>query len=203
MPASGFRRSEWFTRGWTLQELIAPPKLIFFSREWHILCSRDALVQVLRETTGVDEDILLQIDSLHSVSVARRMSWAAGRQTTRIEDTAYSLMGIFGIHMPTIYGEGRNAFLRLQEEILRRSSDQSIFAWGHVLLGYPDNEAHQVVTHSDAPLFAPDPAYFKGSRFISTITSKDLGRRIGRSSLDIPEHTIYTNIRNIYKGLFN
>ncbi|KAI0716533.1 hypothetical protein C8Q76DRAFT_410889 [Earliella scabrosa] len=191
-PKSAFRRSEWFSRGWTLQELIAPFRLTFFSKEWQMLCSKAILVQELTEITGVDRDILLHHKSLDSVSVARRMSWAAERKTTRIEDEAYSLMGIFGIYMPTIYGEGRNAFIRLQEEIFQRSADQSIFAWGPTLPRDP--QAYEMInTRDDVSLFAPDPTHFQASGSISTITFKHLGRRIGRKSLGIAEHTI-TNI---------
>ena len=74
--------------------------------------------------------VLRMEEGLADISVARRMSWAATRETTRVEDQAYSLLGIFDINMPTLYGEGQRAFRRLQEEILRRVPDQSIFAWG-------------------------------------------------------------------------
>ncbi|KAI0641889.1 heterokaryon incompatibility protein-domain-containing protein, partial [Trametes meyenii] len=124
-----FRNSLWHTRGWTLQELIAPRSLIFLSSQWTILGSKRTLAALVEEATGVDRDILTHQKSLDAVSVAHRMWWASGRRTTRLEDEAYSLMGLFGVYMPTIYGEGRRAFLRLQEEILRRIPDQSIFAW--------------------------------------------------------------------------
>nr|RBQ98109.1 hypothetical protein FVER53263_00252 [Fusarium verticillioides] len=66
---------------------------------------------------------------LRAASIAEKMSWASKRKTTRTEDTAYCLLGIFGINMPLLYGEGTNAFLRLQEEIMKRSDDQTILAW--------------------------------------------------------------------------
>jgi len=113
---SDFRRSRWFTRGWTLQELIATPSVEFFSSDGHRLGDKKSLEQQIHDITGIDVEALWGFP-LSSFSVAERMSWAAYRQTTRVEDRAYSLLGIFGIHMPVIYGEGTNAFQRLQEEI--------------------------------------------------------------------------------------
>ncbi|KAI0364154.1 HET-domain-containing protein [Pilatotrama ljubarskyi] len=127
---SAFRRSRWYERGWTLQELIAPVRVVFLSQTWRTLGSKHTLASVVEEVTAVQKEILTHERSLDSISVAQRMSWASKRQTTRIEDRAYSLLGIFRINMPTIYGEGLRAFARLQEEILRQIPDQSIFAWG-------------------------------------------------------------------------
>ncbi|KAI0640790.1 heterokaryon incompatibility protein-domain-containing protein [Trametes meyenii] len=127
---SAFRRSRWFGRGWTLQELIVPPHNIFLSRDWRMLGTKASLADVVKEVTGIDPDILLHSRPLHAVSVAQRMSWASQRETTRLEDEAYCLMGIFGVRLSIIYGEGRQAFIRLQEEILRRVPDQTLFLWG-------------------------------------------------------------------------
>ncbi|KAI0326376.1 hypothetical protein GY45DRAFT_1363932 [Cubamyces sp. BRFM 1775] len=124
------KRTHWHTRGWTLQELVAPRRLVFLTRSWSIVDTRASLAYVLFQATGVDTCILTGDASLESISVARRMSWASKRTTTRVEDEAYSLMGIFGVYMPTIYGEGRDAFVRLQQEIIKTIPDQSIFAWG-------------------------------------------------------------------------
>ncbi|KAI0703373.1 heterokaryon incompatibility protein-domain-containing protein, partial [Cerioporus squamosus] len=126
---TAFSRSKWFTRGWTLQELIAPASLMFLSRDWRTLGTKYDLADLLEAITGIDAPVLRHETQLASISIARRMSWAARRQTTRAEDCAYSLMGLFGIHMPTIYGEGTKAFIRLQQEIIRHSPDHSIFAW--------------------------------------------------------------------------
>ena len=131
-PDSQFCNSRWFKRGWTLQELIAPTREIFLSQTWHTLGSKHMLAHEVEQITGIDRHILTHKRSLDTVSVAQRMSWAARRQTTRVEDRAYSLLGIFGINIPTIYGEGELAFIRLQEEILRRIPDQTIFAWGRL-----------------------------------------------------------------------
>ena len=127
---SGFMESRWHTRGWTLQELIAPTFLIFLSREWQVLGTKVDLADTLEQITKIPISVLRKEVDLGSVSVAQRMSWAAERQTTRLEDEAYCLMGIFSINMPTLYGEGRRAFYRLQEEIMKQSVDISLFAWG-------------------------------------------------------------------------
>ncbi|GLA05528.1 hypothetical protein AnigIFM60653_006020 [Aspergillus niger] len=122
-------QSKWLTRGWTLQELIAPSRVIFLNERWEVLGDRATLRDRLSEYTGIPAGILSGEDDLETSSVAQRMSWAAKRQTSRVEDRAYSLMGIFNVNMPLIYGEGENAFIRLQEEIMRISDDQSLFAW--------------------------------------------------------------------------
>jgi len=127
--ASPFANSKWFKRGWTLQELIAPPNLVFFSHDWLEIGTKLSLRQILSQITGIDVDILTDLKNLESASVAKRMSWASGRSTTRPEDKAYCLMGIFDVNMPMLYGEGEKAFIRLQEEIMKHSDDQSLFAW--------------------------------------------------------------------------
>ena len=123
--------SKWFTRGWTLQELIAPPELLFFDKDWNLFGRKSSMATTLAAITGIDVDVLLT-RNMDGISIATKMSWAAERKTTRPEDRAYSLMGIFDVNMPTIYGEGDKAFLRLQEEIMKKSNDQSIFAWGRM-----------------------------------------------------------------------
>ena len=122
-------RSRWFTRGWTLQELLAPSHVRFYSNKWESLGMRYTLSRSISDVTGIDEVYLTQEREVSRASVAQRMSWAAKRQTTRVEDVAYSLLGIFNINMPLLYGEGENAFIRLQQEIIRVNEDQSIFAW--------------------------------------------------------------------------
>jgi hypothetical protein len=134
VPYNGFNdslpKSRWFTRGWTLQELLAPSSVIFYSTEWARIGDSRDFISILRNVTRIDGDILLRTKRLGSISVAEKMSWAAKRETTRVEDMAYCLLGIFDINMPLLYGEGEKAFQRLQEEILRNSHDQSLFAWG-------------------------------------------------------------------------
>ncbi|PIL34788.1 hypothetical protein GSI_02575 [Ganoderma sinense ZZ0214-1] len=145
---SSFRQSKWWTRGWTLQELLAPSMVVFFSRTWRLIGTKASLAQLVHEITGIQVEILVGARPIHRASVAQRMSWAAKRVTTRIEDRAYSLLGIFDVHMPTIYGEGSHAFIRLQEEILLRTDDQTIFCWGDFL------HSHSSSTRSASrPLF--------------------------------------------------
>jgi hypothetical protein len=124
----GFCSARWFTRGWCLQELLAPRNLHFFDSSWTHIGTKMSLHRYIHNITGISEDELFAED-LSTISVARRMSWAARRETTRTEDIAYCLLGIFDINMPLLYGEGAKAFKRLQEEIIRVIDDQSIFAW--------------------------------------------------------------------------
>ncbi|KAI5364808.1 putative heterokaryon incompatibility [Septoria linicola] len=124
--------SRWWERGWTLQELLAPAKLVFFTNRWTSIGSRDALSQLIHETTGIEQRCLVDADRIvvHDASIARRMSWAARRRTSRSEDIAYCLLGLFNVNMPLLYGEGgTKAFLRLQEEIMQASDDHTLFAW--------------------------------------------------------------------------
>ncbi|KAJ4157456.1 hypothetical protein NW754_009099 [Fusarium falciforme] len=146
---AGLPKSKWFTRGWTLQELIAPSSMIFLSQTWEELGTKATLDQVISERTRIPKAILSGDQDLEAASVAQRMSWAADRRTTRREDLAYCLMGIFSINMPLLYGEGERAFIRLQEEIMRVSDDHSLFAWK-----YPNGRGG---------LLAVSPAAFKDS----------------------------------------
>ncbi|KAF9062876.1 hypothetical protein BDP27DRAFT_1481352 [Rhodocollybia butyracea] len=124
-----FRMCQWFTRGWTLQELIAPETVIFFTKDWEKIGTKASPQETLTEITGIPSGDLLSRADLRGMSIAARMSWAARRKTTCIEDRAYSLMGIFDVFMPPIYSEGEYTFIRLQEEILKVSNDYTIFAW--------------------------------------------------------------------------
>lgn len=154
-PREPFSRTRWMKRGFTLQELIAPSALQFYDSEWGPLKTREDCAEELAAVTGVDVDILKSKEptvALKMRSMAKRMSWAARRETTRPEDRAYSLFGLFDITMPTHYGEGeQRAFTRLQEEIVKVSADQSLFAW----------EIREGETNSGL-LFAPSPKYFEG-----------------------------------------
>ena len=148
MSLEGFADSAWFTRGWTLQELLAPSNVDFFDHEWNHLGSRQSLKATISRVSGISEYALRWFYP-DAYPVAERMSWAAARRTTREEDEAYSLLGIFEINMPLIYGEGRRAFHRLQEEILKNTDDLTLFAW-------------QNAKSSDSftKLFAESPASF-------------------------------------------
>ncbi|KAK5696219.1 hypothetical protein LTS12_028590 [Elasticomyces elasticus] len=137
-------KSSWFTRGWTLQELVASKTTVFCSGDWTVLGAMlvaDGIVSkvwklvkdmvtlngTLASITGVPIEVLDKASEILSFSVAQRMSWAANRQTTREEDRAYSLLGLFDINLPLLYGEGSKAFKRLEHEIIRQSSDETIF----------------------------------------------------------------------------
>ncbi|KAI6143227.1 heterokaryon incompatibility protein-domain-containing protein [Pisolithus tinctorius] len=120
---------EWFSRGWTLQELIAPRDLQFFNKDWTPIGDKRSLSCKLEEITRVPRSVLVDGLSSYCPSAAQVMSWAADRKTTRIEDRAYSLMGLLDVNMPMLYGEGKKAFQRLQLEVIRMSNDQTLFAW--------------------------------------------------------------------------
>ncbi|KAK5135600.1 hypothetical protein LTR08_005080 [Meristemomyces frigidus] len=132
--------SDWFTRGWTLQELLAPPSVVFCTRDWEIIGTKERLILEISAATQIPPHYVLsptthdggqngwQYD--HTASVAENMNWASRRRTTRAEDSVYCLLGLFGVSMPLLYGEGaQNAFGRLQLEILSKSDDETIFAW--------------------------------------------------------------------------
>lgn len=154
---SAVRRSRWFTRGWTLQEMIAPFNLVFLARDWSVLGTKQgdtSFTKMLSEITGVPVPVLQGRVRPRDVSVATRMKWASSRETTRREDIAYCMLGLFEVNMPLLYGEGHKAFIRLQEEILKRTSDQSIFAWNR----YDDAEEDP---DEVCGLFAHSPLQFR------------------------------------------
>ena len=130
-------KSRWFMRGWTLQELIAPLSVIFFNKYWKELGTKASITREIATITNIPRAVLLS-NSREDFSVAQIMSWAAKRETTRVEDRAYSLLGLFGVNMPMIYGEGNKAFRRLQLEIMKESRDHSIFAWRAVYNSFTD-----------------------------------------------------------------
>jgi len=185
---SNLSQSRWFTRGWTLQELIAPGLVVFYDEAWNLIGRKRRdyydrkFMKRLGQITGIGLKVLEEPSSFRLYSVAQRMSWASNRTTTRLEDCAYSLLGLFEINMPLLYGEGNRAFQRLQEEILRVSDDESLFAWGssHRSL-QPDDRAQ---THS---LFARGPYDF--SLCGSMVRATPAGLR--------PSHYTMTN-----KGLY-
>ena len=148
-----FRSSCWFTRGWTLQELLAPDLLTFFDANWKMIGSRGELAQEICLSTKIDTKYLMKYNGstpISSASIAKKMSFASRRVTSREEDMAYCLLGLFDINMPLLYGEGAiKSFRRLQIEIMRNSIDDSLFAWT-----------------SDLPasgMLAPQPSYFAHS----------------------------------------
>jgi hypothetical protein len=149
--ARSLRQSNWHRRGWTLQELIAPKDVIFFDREWRVIGTKQQLKSQLADITGIHTALLDGSLPISRFCVAQKMSWAANRRLTRPEDIAYCLAGIFEVSIDVRYGEGKaRAFLRLQQEILRNSSDASIFAFTRSI-----GDEHP-------GLLAPSPDYFAG-----------------------------------------
>ncbi|KAK4233234.1 heterokaryon incompatibility protein-domain-containing protein [Achaetomium macrosporum] len=164
-------KSRWFTRGWTLQELIAPCEVLFCSRDWKTLGNRRDLAAQLSDITGIHGAILRRDPGMNvnrllaETSVAARMSWIRHRQTTRKEDMAYCLMGLFDVNMPLLYGEGTKAYARLQQEIIKNLDDQSILAhWPGTMDGsegllarVPPRSQFIATMH---PTFSSDRPYF-------------------------------------------
>ncbi|OIW23836.1 HET-domain-containing protein [Coniochaeta ligniaria NRRL 30616] len=154
---SDFRNSRWFTRGWTLQELIAPRDLVFLSNQWIPISRRDKLDNTVRDITKIptsvlNNNLLFFGFGFEHPCIAEIMSWAANRRTTRIEDRAYCLLGLFDINMPLLYGEGSKAFLRLQLELTHRTTDLSFLAWQ----GFRD-------VAFTLPALAANPGVFSGA----------------------------------------
>lgn len=147
----------YWTRGWTLQELLAPSEILFFDSSWRSFGRKDRLTRELSRITSIQTKYLMNPDSMFLASIARRMSWAAQRSTTRVEDMAYCLMGIFEVNMPLLYGEGEKAFIRLQEEIIKYSNDQTIFCWS----GPNTTRPHTPISWSGC--LAPQPITFRNS----------------------------------------
>ncbi|KAI4186861.1 MAG: hypothetical protein L6R41_003187 [Letrouitia leprolyta] len=136
-----FRASEWFTRGWTLQELLAPTRLAFLDSDWNVIGHNrmfhkphdkegsqvGRLLNDISQASGISMKDLVQ--DPEAQCFARKMSWLSKRRTTREEDMAYCMLGLCGVNMPLLYGEGRKAFIRLQSEFIKISDDESVFAW--------------------------------------------------------------------------
>ncbi|KAI8710377.1 HET-domain-containing protein [Fusarium sp. LHS14.1] len=160
-----FSKCRWFTRGWTLQELLAPRRVVFFNAQWNEVGDRSSLSYHISAVANIDIPTLCGL-SPRRLSIACRMSWASQRTTTRPEDLAYCLLGIFDINMPMLYGEGgEKAFIRLQEAILQKTDDHSIFAWK-----VPQTWSHRSEYWS---LIAPSPRFFKRSFEYSPVSIRD------------------------------
>lgn len=173
-----FRASEWFKRGWTLQELLAPVTLTFYSRDWAEIASRSTMADLICETTRIDSVYLNGDGMFKKASIAQKMSWVSRRETKRIEDMAYCMLGIFDVNLPLLYGEGPKSFIRLQEEIIRTSNDQSIFCWT-----WTDSVPAEWVS-----LLAPCPHAFLYSEGFISVDSKIFERtsfKVTNSGLSI------------------
>lgn len=186
---SDLAKSQWFRRGWTLQELIAPAEIKFYDSKWRYFGTKRNLARVISKITGISESLLQGKLDLNKFSCAQKMSWAANRQTTRPEDRTYSLLGLFGVSLPLIYdGNGSRAFKRLQEEIIKSSTDQSIFAW--VQHGpSPFVEGECTIFDRRCSILAPSPDCFRFSS--SIVTSKrevsDAPYSLTNTGLDITQ----------------
>lgn len=159
--------SEWFSRGWTLQELLAPRDMDFYDADWRFIGTKASLAAQISHISGIDAAYLTGARHFRKACIATKMSWAAGRTTTRVEDMAYSLFGLFGITMTPQYGEGPRAFMRLQQELLATTEDESLFAWRmpnpaagdrYDLERSPDT----AWTSGEWGLLAPSPDWFRG-----------------------------------------
>jgi len=134
--AGGLISSMWFKRGWTLQELLAPYTLLFFTRDWSLYRDSSlnhkedrAILEELEQATGITSRHLTGFHPSVDDALSR-LQWASTRCTTCPEDIAYSLLGIFSLHIPVLYGESaENALGRLLAEVISKSGDTSILDW--------------------------------------------------------------------------
>ncbi|ETN38886.1 uncharacterized protein HMPREF1541_06927 [Cyphellophora europaea CBS 101466] len=155
------RPAEYFRRGWTLQELLAPRRAIFFNATWSFIGSRLQLVDQIYNATNIAKQYINSNEGIRLASIAARLSWAGGRETTREEDRVYSLIGLFDINMDIRYGEGyERAFYRLQKEIVENDPSEDIFAWTSDKL-------------AKSGLLAPDIDCFANSGDIDRIWTQD------------------------------
>lgn len=193
-PEERMRKCKWFTRGWCLQELIAPKSLIFYDRAWKAFGSRHDLQALIASITYIDKDVLANHAAMYSMPIARRMSWASSRVTTRVEDTAYCLLGIFDINMPMLYGEGDKAFTRLQEEIIRRFNDTSIFLFTpqvssasrssstpQATCKYPFPKSSSSLLHN---ILYRDDSHFSAAHYLEELSSYEFCGMFAHSPVD-------------------
>ena len=193
LGSADFRKSRWFTRGWTLQELLAPSQLVFFTSSWSEIAMvdkdpwswsagdrpHDSMLSLLTTITKIPRVYLSFGKRLQDAPVCQRMAWSAHRQTTRPEDEAYCLLGLFDINMPLLYGEGRKAFMRLQQQLMQVAADDTLFCWGRDAFAEPDS--YPDVEWSG--LLAKSPSWFSGLQ--STSLKLELRQQ--------PSHYMLTN----------
>jgi hypothetical protein len=202
-------RCRWWTRGWTLQELIAPREAVFFDRWWNCRGSKSELAGLISAITGIPEALLRGEAQLSDFAVARRMSWAARRETTRVEDMAYCLLGIFDVNMSLIYGEGRKAFRRLQTTIIQNTADLSVFVWTDESAPRPGfagvlaESPRQFANCTDVELIPGDSAYLSftlTARGIQTDASLPLIRNKDGKSIT-PVLDTYCHVDHYFVGV--
>ncbi|KAN0099816.1 HET domain containing protein [Hyaloscypha variabilis] len=177
---NGFEESRWHKRGWTLQELLAPAIVEFYDLDWNMAGTRFSLRERISTITGIRTEILMtKFDveaSQNLYCVAEKMSWAADRKTSRVEDLAYCLLGIFDVNMPLLYGEGRRAFERLQFQILAETEDLTLFAWhGSPSLSQIPFAHRSSPEHTVEDLLAQSPSDFHEMTNMYTYRSFDAG----------------------------
>jgi len=183
-PLDALSQCRWITRGWCLQELLAPDSLQFYDKDWQAVVTKHDFAAQLSQATNIDVGVLSGSVKLGTVVVARRMSWASSRRTTRLEDQAYCLMGIFDVTMPMLYGEGSKAFLRLQHEIFEATHDLTIFAWS------PPETCHDRYL----PLFAPSPKSFASCATVDAELGQIIGSALpGRSQFSVSKQHLIAN----------
>lgn len=175
--------SVWFTRGWTLQELLAPSNMQIYDTDWKLMGTKRKLAPLLEQITGISASYLTGAEDFRMACIAAKMSWMAGRTTGREEDMAYSLLGVFGITMSVQYGEGKAAFMRLQEALIAKN-DESLFAWkmppggpGADFKIKPDSTVD--LGPNEWGLLAPSPAWYKGCGKLTTQSKKVMRHRGG------------------------
>lgn len=160
-----FEDSRYWRRGWTLQELLAPKKMQLYGAGFASISDRSSLADRISRATSIPADIIRGHQSYKTCSIAQRMSWPSKRRTTRTEDVAYCLLDLCEVNMPLLYGEGRNAFLRLQEEIVKHSDDQSLFAWN----SFDDRVHLGELEPGETSMFARTPYAFRNSATIVSL----------------------------------
>ncbi|KAG6331012.1 hypothetical protein ID866_8077 [Astraeus odoratus] len=169
--------SEWFRRGWTLQELLAPNTMLFYTQEWlpYLNCTasnhkKDA--HVLNELMHVTGILPQYLSDFHPCmdNARLRLQWAVGRHTTVLEDTAYSLFGLFNLHLPVLYGEGKEkSLVRLLQEILSQSHDISILHWVGEQSSCHSCFPANISSYQPLPCIQADPTSFSTQQSMSRI----------------------------------
>lgn len=193
VAAETLSKCRWFTRGWTLQELLAPKSVEFYDMKWNHYGSKLDFAEAISDCTGIRYNVLKGISPPSDCSIATRMSWAARRETSRVEDIGYCLLGLFDVNMPLIYGEGLKAFRRLQEEIVKRNNDLTIFAWDSLSL---EQEILSV--------FAMSPAAFANSSNIVPFSNDYVDFSVTNKGLfisgDMPLRIVKASVENDKAG---
>ncbi|RDW72808.1 hypothetical protein BP6252_06715 [Coleophoma cylindrospora] len=189
-----FVKSDWFCRGWTLQELLAPRKIKFFDRDWKYIGTKEDLITHIVAATRISAEHLG--GAFRSASLGQKMSWLARRTTERIEDRAYCALGIFGIYLDTRYGSGEDEFMRLQEEIIRSWAkevpfDESLFAWRADQIESSGILAPAPGCFRDAGdiMFLPHMAKHRGEQLLTGLKIRGPGMEIdnaGQMTLMVP-----------------